>query len=139
MKTVFFQGAFDILNAGHVMALAEAAERGRLVVGLNSDELIRWYKKREPIIPFDQRKEILLALRSVDEVICCHEPMAINYLRQLDASAYCVVDEWCDQQLEAINWIKAQGGEVFVPTYYPDGGVILSSSDIRRRIAEGVA
>lgn len=133
---IFFQGAFDIINAGHVRAFKLVRGQGnKLVIGLNSDSLCRWYK-RDPIIPFDQRKEILESIRYIDEVVECQEPAAIRYLQQLDADVYACIDEWKEAQKEAIDWITSKGGKLFTPPYFPDRGVILSSSDIRRRIIE---
>ena len=137
IRRVFVQGTYDILNCGHCRSLKELKDKfGYVIVGLNSDVLVRIHK-REPIIPFLQRKEILESLRWVDEVIKCDDPMAIVYLKQTNADVFASVSEWIDRQKEAIDWIKSKGGVFYPLTYFPDDGVILSSSDIRRRVIEG--
>jgi len=67
--TVAISGAFDPLHAGHIAYIREAARLGnRLVVILNSDDfLLR--KKGFVFRRFDDRKEIIEALKGVDEVI----------------------------------------------------------------------
>lgn len=133
MKIVFFQGAFDILNAGHVRALKNAkAEGDYLIVGLNSDSLMRWYK-RKPIVPFEQRKEILEGIKWLDRIIECHEPAAIVYLKRFDVSVYVLTEEWEEAQQEAIEWMEENGGKVVFSPRYPD---ILDSTAIRQRAKE---
>ncbi|MDE2483577.1 MAG: adenylyltransferase/cytidyltransferase family protein, partial [bacterium] len=70
-RVVFTNGCFDVLHAGHVEYLAWARAQGdALVVGLNRDESVRALKgPRRPIVPFEDRARLLLALRSVDVVV----------------------------------------------------------------------
>ena len=131
-KVVFFQGTFDLLNAGHVRLLEQAKKKGDiLIIGLNSDSLVRWYKLRDPILPFKQRREILRAIRWVDQVIECHEPSSIRYLKRLNASVYILGDEWEDKQREAVAYIKEKGGKVVVTPRFSD---IFDSSTLRFRV-----
>jgi glycerol-3-phosphate cytidylyltransferase len=135
MKTVFFSGSFDILNCGHVRAFKLASEQGdKLIIGLNSDDIIRQDKHREPIIPFEQRKEIIEAIRFVDKVIKVEGIYALPYIKELNADVFVTIKEWKDRQSEAIEWIIAKGGSIFTPPYFPDEGEILSSTDIRNRV-----
>lgn len=132
MKKVFLQGSFDILNYGHCLSMKELHDKfGYVVVGLNSDELMMSHKGRV-IIPFEQRKGILLSLKYVDEVIKCDNPIPIEYLKDIDVFAS--VTEWLDRQKETIEYIKSKGGEFYPLTYFPDRGEILSSTMIRERI-----
>lgn len=138
IRKVFFQGTFDILNAGHVRAFKMAKEQGDwLVIGLNSDDIIRSDKGREPIIPYEQRFEIIKAIRYVDIVVPCNGIYALPYLQDINADVYVTIEEWKERQKEAIEWIKAKGGTVFTPPYFPDEGEILSSTMIRKRVIEG--
>ena len=134
MKTIFFQGAFDLLNFGHVQAFELAKSKGDyLIVGLNSDELMRWYK-REPIVPYEQRLGILSAIKWIDKIICCHEPAAIRYLKEYDADVYVLTEEWTQPQREAIEWITAKGGEVVFSPRFKNA---YDSTTIRQRVIEG--
>ena len=69
MNTLLVTGGFDPLHIGHIELLKESKTLGdKLVVGLNSDEWLT-RKKGRPFMRFDERKEILLALSCVDDVI----------------------------------------------------------------------
>ena len=68
------QGVFDLLHIGHVRYLEEAKSFGDvLVVALDSDEYARSRKQRanerRPVVPFEERLELLLHLRSVTIVV----------------------------------------------------------------------
>lgn len=71
MKTVLAHGTFDILHAGHVRHLERCRELGdRLIVALSSDRMAQARKGGgRPIIPFEQRREVLEANRYVDSVL----------------------------------------------------------------------
>ena len=73
---VFANGCFDILHAGHVDLLEDAAREGDiLVVALNSDSSVRNLKGPErPVNPQDQRARVLAALAAVDYVVLFDEP-----------------------------------------------------------------
>jgi 2-aminoethylphosphonate-pyruvate transaminase len=58
-----------LLHHGHVRLLAHAAELGTVVVGLTSDAEVRAQKGIVPELSFAERKEILAAIRFVDEVV----------------------------------------------------------------------
>jgi len=70
MKVVLTQGAFDMIHVGHGRYLKEAKSHGDiLVVGVDSDKKIRHRKGPDrPIIPQDERLEMLTHLRYVDLV-----------------------------------------------------------------------
>jgi D-glycero-beta-D-manno-heptose 1-phosphate adenylyltransferase len=69
-RVVFTNGCFDLLHPGHARYLAEARSLGDvLVVAINSDRSVRSLKgPNRPIIPEDERAEVLAALRCVDLV-----------------------------------------------------------------------
>lgn len=73
MKIVYTYGAFDLLHVGHLQLLQEAKALGdKLIVGVFTDEVVEAFK-RKPIIPQNQRMEMLKALRFVDEVVSQEE------------------------------------------------------------------
>jgi rfaE bifunctional protein nucleotidyltransferase chain/domain len=66
-KIVFTNGCFDIIHIGHIRYLREAKSLGDiLVVGLNSDASVSRIKPGRPVVPQDQRAEVLSALEMVD-------------------------------------------------------------------------
>jgi len=68
---VFTNGCFDLLHVGHLTLLEKARALGDvLVVGVNGDASVRRLKGAgRPIIPLDERMEMLAALRVVDRVV----------------------------------------------------------------------
>jgi rfaE bifunctional protein nucleotidyltransferase chain/domain len=70
-KTTLANGCFDLLHVGHVRYLRAARGLGgRLVVAINSDESVRELKgKGRPVMPAEERAEILAALADVDAVV----------------------------------------------------------------------
>jgi rfaE bifunctional protein nucleotidyltransferase chain/domain len=72
---VLANGNFDLLHVGHVRYLQGAKELGgKLVVAINSDESVRALKgEGRPVIPADERAEIVAALADVDAVVIFSE------------------------------------------------------------------
>ena len=65
-------GTFDLLHIGHINLLKKCRELssgGKIVVGLNSDKFITKYKGRPPVMTYNERKDIILSLGLVDNVI----------------------------------------------------------------------
>src|SRR5271166_5955394 len=69
-------GCFDLLHVGHVRYLHAAKQLGgRLIVAVNSDESVRTLKgEGRPLMPAEERAEILSALADVDAVVIFSEP-----------------------------------------------------------------
>jgi len=63
-------GVFDLFHIGHLRLLQRAKSRcDRLIVGVSTDELVQSYKNKKPVIPFEERIEIVGALKCVDVVV----------------------------------------------------------------------
>jgi glycerol-3-phosphate cytidylyltransferase len=67
--SIYTGGTFDLYHAGHARFLARCAELGEVTVSLNTDEFIEEYKGKPPVISFADRAEVLLASRSVSQVV----------------------------------------------------------------------
>jgi glycerol-3-phosphate cytidylyltransferase len=75
---VYTVGTFDLLHVGHLALLEYCKTLGDTVaVGVASDEVVMLYKPNIPVIPLDQRIEMLKALSCVDIVMPYHE---LDYL-----------------------------------------------------------
>src|SRR5258706_8543732 len=89
-RIVFANGCFDVLHVGHVRYLEGAKALGDvLVVAVNSDEQVRKQKGEDrPLIPQDQRAEIVAALAAVDLVTIFDEPTVTELLLALQPAIH---------------------------------------------------
>lgn len=68
-KIGYTTGVFDMFHIGHLNIIKQAKELcEHLIVGVSTDELVELYKGRKPMIPFEQRIEIVKSIKYVDEV-----------------------------------------------------------------------
>jgi len=69
-KIGYTTGVFDMFHIGHLNILKNAKEYcDYLIVGVSTDELVKSYKNKTPIIPFTERLEIVEAIKYVDRVV----------------------------------------------------------------------
>ncbi|RPI82526.1 MAG: D-glycero-beta-D-manno-heptose 1-phosphate adenylyltransferase [Planctomycetaceae bacterium] len=134
-KIVLTNGCFDLLHAGHVTYLQQAAQEGDcLIVALNSDNSIRRLNKgpERPIFPADQRAAMLAALEAVDHVLVFDESTPHALLERLRPDV--LVKGGTYRHDEIVGWeiVEAYGGRV-LPMGVVDG---LSTSSIVARLRE---
>ena len=138
MTTVFTNGCFDLLHVGHVRLLAFARSLGdRLVVGLNSDASVRQLKgATRPIVPVDERRELLLALESVDQVIVFDEETPLRLIEAMRPEILVKGPDYAGRECCGAKLVESYGGQVVIP-HWP---VLQSSTRIVDRIlAKGAA
>ena len=130
---VFTNGCFDLLHIGHTRYLEEAKGLGdRLVVGLNSDDSVRQLAKgtNRPIIPADQRAEVLAALWCVDYVTIFDEPDPLALIQALRPNILVKGGDWATDLIVGKEFVEAQGGSVRNISLIPD----ISTTVIIQRI-----
>jgi len=113
-KVVFTNGCFDLLHVGHVRYLKAARELGDcLVVAINSDNSMRALKGGErPIIPEEQRAEILAALSCVDYAIIFQELDPSRLISLLQPDVLVKGGDWAPEQIVGREEVEAGGGKV---------------------------
>lgn len=69
-KVGYIAGVFDLFHVGHLNVIRNAKEHcDYLIVGVLVDELVKFYKKADPFIPFVERIDIIQSLRCVDQAV----------------------------------------------------------------------
>jgi len=113
-KIVFTNGCFDLIHIGHVRYLEAArAEGDVLVVGVNSDSSVRRIKgPGRPIVPEDQRAEVLAALACVDFVTLFDEPDPLVTIRLVMPDVLVKGADWEEDAIVGRNVVEAMGGRV---------------------------
>ena len=111
---VFTNGCFDILHAGHVDLLEDAAREGDiLVVALNSDASVRGLKGPErPVNPQDQRARVLAALAVVDYVVLFDESDPGRLITGLLPDVLIKGGDWSPETIIGADVVQASGGRV---------------------------
>jgi len=94
-KIVFTNGCFDIIHIGHIRSLKKAKKLGDiLVVGLNSDRSVSLIKPQRPIIPQDQRAEILASLDMIDYVSLFDEETPYELIKLIQPDVLVKGGDW---------------------------------------------
>jgi D-beta-D-heptose 7-phosphate kinase/D-beta-D-heptose 1-phosphate adenosyltransferase len=94
-KIVFTNGCFDIIHIGHVRYLKEAKSLGDiLVIGLNSDNSVSRIKPGRPVIPEQQRAEVLSALWMVDYITIFDEDTPYTLIKELEPDILVKGADW---------------------------------------------
>ena len=113
-RVVFTNGCFDLLHPGHVRCLAEARALGDvLVVAINSDRSVRGNKGSErPLVPEQDRAEVMAALASVDYVTIFDEPTPRDLIARVLPSVLVKGADWAVDQVAGRKEVEAAGGRV---------------------------
>jgi D-beta-D-heptose 7-phosphate kinase/D-beta-D-heptose 1-phosphate adenosyltransferase len=114
LRVVFTNGCFDILHVGHVRYLTAARSKGDiLVVGLNSDQSVRQIKgEKRPVVPENQRAEVLAGLRCVDYVILFDEADPLKLIQSICPDVLVKGADWTEESIIGASFVKAGGGRV---------------------------
>lgn len=136
-RIVFTNGHFDLLHIGHLRYLQTAAELGDvLVVGVNDDRITAERKgPGRPILPEDERAELLAGLNCVGYAAIFHEPTATGCIQRLKPDVYVKGGDYAPggAALPEAEIVRALGGETVILPLVQG----RSTTDIVRAIREG--
>ncbi|GAB6261388.1 bifunctional D-glycero-beta-D-manno-heptose-7-phosphate kinase/D-glycero-beta-D-manno-heptose 1-phosphate adenylyltransferase HldE [Photobacterium sp. CCB-ST2H9] len=115
-KVVMTNGCFDILHAGHVAYLNEAAKLGdRLIVAVNADSSVRALKgPGRPVNPEDRRMAVLAGLAAVDWVVPFTEETPQRLISEILPDLLVKGGDYKPEQIAGGREVIANGGEVRV-------------------------
>ena len=115
-RIVFTNGCFDLLHAGHVRYLEQAKAMGDvLVVGINSDASVQKLKgTQRPILPLEERMELLSALACVDYVTPFDELTPLELITLLKPHVLVKGGDWTRGAIVGKEVVERLGGKVMV-------------------------
>ena len=115
-SVVLTNGTFDLLHVGHVRALEGARGQGDvLVVGVNTDRSVRNYKgPGRPIVPEDERAELLACLACVDVVTFFDEPTAEALIRRVAPDGWAKGRDYSEETLPEAHVVRELGGSIAI-------------------------
>ena len=130
-KIGYTQGVYDMFHIGHLNLLNHAKEHcDYLIVGVNSDELVKEYKKKTQVISQEERAEIVRNIKAVDEVVITQSSDKMEALKQYHFDAIFIGDDWKGNarwEQTRIDLAKEGVDLVFLP--HTDG---VSSTELRQ-------
>jgi len=130
---VYTVGTFDLLHVGHLALLEYCATLGDTVaVGVASDEVVKLYKPNIPVIPLEQRIEMLQALRCVNIVLPYHELDYLSVCNEVKADIFVIGEDWGKKphNHDVEKYFNVQGKKVVQIKYHPR----TSSTKIKQNV-----
>ena len=118
-KIGYTSGAFDLFHVGHLNILRMSKEQcDELIVGVSTDELIHSYKGKNPIIPFNERIEIISNIKFVDKTYAQTTMDKVSAYNDLGFDVMFHGDDWKGSDIynEAEAQLKKEGVEII---YFP--------------------
>ena len=109
-------GCFDILHVGHVRYLRAARELGgKLIVAVNDNESVRALKgEGRPVMPAEERAEILASLSDVDAVVIFPEKDVRAIIREISPDFHAKGTDYTEETVPERNEVEARGGRVVI-------------------------
>jgi len=119
---VYTVGTFDLLHVGHLALLQYCKTLGNIVaVGVASDEVVNRYKPNVPVVPLNQRIEMLEALSCVDIVRPYHQLEYVSGCRELGADIFVIGEDWGSKphNLDVETYLREAGKKIVQVRYNP--------------------
>jgi D-beta-D-heptose 7-phosphate kinase/D-beta-D-heptose 1-phosphate adenosyltransferase len=120
-KIVFTNGVFDLLHAGHIHSLKQAAVFGEiLIVGMNSDASVKRLKgESRPVHCVEDRTEILASLEMVDAVVIFEEDTPLNLIQKIKPDILVKGGDYSIDTIVGAKEVMALGGKVEIIPLVP--------------------
>ena len=128
-------GVFDMFHVGHLNILRQAKEHcDYLIVGVSTDELCLSYKNKAPIVPYDERRAIIEAIKYVDEVVPQINRDKYHAWEELHFNVMFVGDDWKGKPL--FNELEERFAQVGVKIVFFPYTKGTSSTILRQRLLD---
>lgn len=132
---VYTVGTFDLLHVGHLALLEYCKSLGSVfAVGVASDRVVNSYKPNVPVIPLQQRMEMLRALSCVDIVRPYHELEYVSGCIDLNADIFVIGEDWGNNShnIAVESYLNKAGKQIKQVRYNPR----TSSSQIKQNVLD---
>lgn len=134
-KIILANGCFDLLHVGHVRYLHAAKSLGgKLVVAVNSDQSARTLKGHgRPLMPAEERAEILAAMADVDAVVVFSELDVRPLIREIRPEVHAKGTDYTPETVPERNVVIECGGRVAIvgdPKDHSTSEIIRSRLDV---------
>ena len=135
-KIGYTTGVFDMFHIGHLNILRRAKEQCEyLIVGVSTDEVVEEYKGKTPIIPFEQRVQIVQAIRYVDKVVPQKTMNKVDSWKELHFNAMFHGSDWQNSAL--YNEYQKEFEKIGVDLVFFSHTEGISSTDLAKKLKEG--
>jgi glycerol-3-phosphate cytidylyltransferase len=137
LRVGYAPGVYDLFHVGHLNILRRARSQcDRLIAGVVSDEMAVLAKGRPPVVPLNERLEIVRSCRFVDEAVAETLPDKLDTWRQTPFDILFKGDDWRGTKKgERLERDFATVGVEIV--YFPY--TVQTSSTLLRRVLDGLA
>ena len=115
-RIILANGNFDLLHVGHVRYLHGAKELGgKLIVAINSDKSVRTLKgEGRPVMPAEERAEIVAALADVDAVVIFPELDVRALIREIRPEIHAKGTDYTTESVPERDVVAEYGGHVAI-------------------------
>lgn len=126
----YTQGVYDMFHIGHLNLIKNAKEQcEKLIVGVNTDDLVKKYKNRQTVIPENERIEIVKNIKSVDEALLVDTLDKLTLYDKLSFDVVFIGNDWkgTERWKETEEALATHGIDVVYLPYTPN----ISSTILR--------
>ena len=132
-KIGYTQGTYDLFHIGHLNLLENAkAQCDKLIVGINTDELVMNYKNKKTVIPENERIRIVESIKVVDKVIKTNSLDKKEAFKQVHFDVIFISDDWINSE----RWknTEKEFEKLGIPVVYLPHTNGISTSKIKEKI-----
>ena len=127
-------GVFDLFHIGHLSLLKSAKSMcDKLIVGVTTDDLVS-YKGKRPLVPFEERIEIIRSCRYVDLAVPQNEMDKLNACKKMKVDILFVGDDW--YKTESWEKYEKQLSEIGTKVIYFPRVQNHSSTELKQKCIE---
>ncbi len=126
-------GVFDMFHIGHLNLLRQAKEYCEiLVVGVNSDDLVKSYKNKKTVIKEEERRDIIASIRCVDKAVIVDSLDKTQALQKYKYDVLFIGDDWKGDP----RWVEteAEMKALGVDVVYLSRTQGISSTELRQKL-----